>query len=223
MPTGAKKRMGKINRYDTSGMIEDQYEPGSRKRVLKNIPGIRKKRELEAFETAELFRTTNQLIETYDKKYRFTVEDICSMHKLWLSSIYEWAGNYRQVMIMKAGFAFAAPAYIPKLMNEFEEDILRVYSPCIFETPEMIVHALAVVHTELLLIHPFREGNGRLSRLLATLMALQAGLPLLDFSSIRGKKREEYFQAVRLGMNRDYSPMKKIFFSVISLTLRSLR
>jgi len=35
--------------------------------------------------------------------------------------------------------------------------------------------ALAEVHAELILIHPFREGNGRLARLLALLMALQAG------------------------------------------------
>ncbi len=36
---------------------------------------------------------------------------------------------------------------------------------------------MAVTHTELILVHPFREGNGRLTRLLNTLMALQAGLP----------------------------------------------
>jgi len=33
----------------------------------------------------------------------------------------------------------------------------------------------AEVHTELVLIHPFREGNGRCSRILASIMALQAG------------------------------------------------
>ncbi len=34
------------------------------------------------------------------------------------------------------------------------------------------------VHEELVLIHPFREGNGRVARLLSTLMAFQAGLPM---------------------------------------------
>lgn len=53
------------------------------------------------------------------------------------------------------------------------------------------------------------------------IMALQAGLPLLDFTSIRGRTREEYFQAVRIGMRKDYNPMKKIFFSVVSKTLKS--
>jgi hypothetical protein len=60
--------------------------------------------------------------------------------------------------------------------------------------------------------------HGRLARLLATLMALQAGLPLLDFSGIRGKKREAYFAAVQSGMDRNYAPMEKIFRAVIVKT-----
>ncbi len=42
-----------------------------------------------------------------------------------------------------------------------------------------------------------REGNGCVARLLATLMALQAGLPPLDFGELKGKKRKEYFAAIR--------------------------
>ena len=79
---------------------------------------------------------------------------------------------------------------------------------------------MAVVHTELLIIHPFREGNGRSARLLAVLMALQAGLPPLDFSEFEDERKEEYFRAVRKGMAKDYLPMEKIFSEVISLTLQ---
>ncbi len=78
-----------------------------------------------------------------------------------------------------------------------------------------IIESLAVTHCELVLIHPFREGNGRLSRLLATLMALQAGLPLLDFSGISGRKKEGCFAAVQAGLARDYAPMEQIFRSVV--------
>lgn len=80
---------------------------------------------------------------------------------------------------------------------------------------------MAIVHTELLLIHPFREGNGRLSRLLAMLMALQAGLPPLDFSEFEGERKEEYFAAVRKGLDRDYQPMEKFFNAVIFRTLQA--
>ncbi|WP_059757507.1 Fic family protein [Thiobacillus denitrificans] len=67
----------------------------------------------------------------------------------------------------------------------------------------------------MVLIHPFREGNGRVSRLLSTLMALQAGLPLLNFGVIKGKQREAYFAAVQAGMDRNYEPMREIFRRVV--------
>ena len=53
----------------------------------------------------------------------------------------------------------------------------------------------------------FREGNGRRARLLSILMALQAGLPVLDFGGIRGRKKKEYITAVQIGLSRDYQPM----------------
>jgi cell filamentation protein len=57
-------------------------------------------------------------------------------------------------------------------------------------------------------------------RLLAVLMAFQAGLPGLDFMGLRGKKRKAYFEAVRSGLDRDYEPMKKVFRSVLSSARR---
>jgi len=69
-----------------------------------------------------------------------------------------------------------------------------------------------------MLIHPFREGNGRLGRLLATLMGLQAGLPLLDFSEMAGWRKDEYFAAIRAGLDRDYRPMIRLFRDVIELS-----
>jgi len=61
--------------------------------------------------------------------------------------------------------------------------------------------------------------KSRVGRLLAVLMGLQAGLPPLDFGNIKGRKRQEYFAAVRAGMDRDYEPMDKIFSDVIGRTL----
>jgi len=121
----------------------------------------------------------------------------------------------------KGGFPFASPAFIPSLMTEFEQDVLFKYTPCSFNLREDLLHALAVVHVEFLLIHPFREGNGRLARLLSTLMALQAGLPLLDFSDIKGNIKENYFAAVREDLDREYKSMMQVFSDVISRTLRN--
>jgi len=78
------------------------------------------------------------------------------------------------------------------------------------------------VHAELILIHPFREGNGRCSRLLAILMGLQAGLPALDFGGIRGKKKTAYIAAIHAAVGRDYAPMTGLFNSVVARTLKSM-
>lgn len=212
--------MKKTGRYDTSALTESQFEPGSRGRVLKNLLGIKSKREMDRVEAFEYIRAIEELPGIYDEKHRFKVSDICRMHRVWLGRVYEWAGRYRQVNISKDGFLFAAAGQIPGLMGEFEKGPLKEHTPCRYSSNEEVAHAIAIVHTELVLIHPFREGNGRAARILSILMALQAGLPPLDFGGIRGKKREEYFAAVRAGLDRDYMPMEKIFTCVISRTLR---
>lgn len=202
-------------RYDTSGLSEAQFEPGSRGRVLKNLACIRSKRAMDAMEAVKLAEATDWAIRHYSADHRFTTKDVCRMHRQWLGEVYPWASRYRHVNIGKGGFAFAMAAQISRLMDEFERDILRRHTPCSFEDRDRIVEALSVVHCELVLIHPFREGNGRVSRLLATLMALQAGLPLLDFSGIAGKARQAYFMAVQASMGRDYEPMKGVFRAVL--------
>jgi len=203
------------DRYDTSGLPEDQYEPGSEGMVLRNLPGITTRQEMEIAETAALWRAQEQLLEEVEQDQSFTAQDIRDIHRLWLGSIYPWAGEYRQVNISKGGFTFAMAHTIPVLMEALEKEQLRRYTPCRFTSRENITQALAEVHVELMLIHPFREGNGRLGRLLATLMALQSGLPLLDFSDMAGARKKEYFAAVQAGLDRDYRPMTRLFSDVI--------
>jgi len=212
--------MKKGGHYDASSLIEAQFEPGSRGRVLRNLLGIKSKREMDQVEAQEQLRTLEELVRIYDQTHRFTAADVRRIHKIWLGSIYAWAGNYRQVNLSKGDFPFAAANQIPRLMIEFEKGPLRAYTPCRFTEMNEIARTIAVVHTELLLIHPFREGNGRVARLLAVLMALQAGLPPLDFGNIKGRKRQEYFRAVQAGLDRDYKPMEKVFSAVIRRTRR---
>lgn len=202
-------------RYDVDHLTEAQFQSGSRGRVLKNILGIRGKRAMDAIEAAKLSDATDWAIHHVSADQRFTATDVSQWHRQWLGTVYEWAGEYRQVNIGKGGFWFAMSAQVPRLMLEFERDVLALYTPCVFDNLEDVLKALAITHCELVLIHPFREGNGRVSRLLATLMALQAGLPLLNFSSIKGKQREAYFAAVRAGVGREYEPMVEVFRKVV--------
>lgn len=207
--------MTPTDRYNTSGLPEDQYEPGSDGSVLQNLLGITTREKLETAETAELWLAEEQLLGEVEQDQVFTAQDLCAMHRLWLGRIYPWAGEYRQVNLSKGGFNFAMAHAIPALMATFENNQLKRLTPCHFSDRDSIAKSLAEVHVELMLIHPFREGNGRLGRLLATLMGLQAGLPLLDFSEMAGWRKEEYFAAVRAGMDLDYQPMTRLFVDVI--------
>jgi len=202
-------------RYDTDHITEAEFEPGSRERVLKNLLGIRSKRAMDEMEAIKLVEATDWAIRHVTADQRFTAADICQWHKQWLGEVYPWAGENRQVNISKGGFVFAMAAQIPRLMLEFERKELARFTPCAFDNLEGVLEALAITHCEMVLIHPFRDGNGRLSRLLSQLMALQAGLPLLNFSVIKGKQREAYFAAVRAGMERDYAPMIEVFRKVV--------
>lgn len=213
--------MKKSGRYKTAHLIEDQYEPGSNNQVLKNKLGITNPNEMDRREKEEQLGAMDELTDIFEKDHRFTAADICEMHKIWLGNIYEWAGKYRQVKMSKGDFSFAFPEQIPKLMAEFEKSHLHEFTPCRFSSLEKIIEALAVVHTEVVLIHPFREGNGRVARMLAILMAIQAGLPPLDFSEMISAGKEKYIKAVQAWMDRNYKPMEKLFTYVVRMTLRA--
>jgi cell filamentation protein len=210
------------DRYDASGP-EAEFEPGSRGRVLRNLIGVRSAREMARAESVALLKATQRLIDQTRADQRFTATDICRMHRLWLEGIYSWAGRYRSINIAKGEFMFAAAMHVPRLMLALERGPLKQYTPCRLTAPRDQARALAVVHAELILIHPFREGNGRCARLLAVLMGLQAGLPALDFGGIRGLEKRRYISAIQAGLDRDYEPMTEIFQRVIARTMRAVR
>jgi cell filamentation protein len=206
-------------RYEAQGP-QAEHEPGSRGRVLRNMLGIRSAREMEQTESQALLAATQRTIDKTRVDQRFSAADLIRMHRTWLEKIYVWAGEYRQVNIWKGDFMFAAANQVPRLMREWERGPLSQCTPCRSQDIEEQARALAVVHAELILIHPFRDGNGRCARMLAMLMGLQAGLPALDFGGIRGERKQRYIAAVHAGLDRDYAPMTEVFRNVIKRTRR---
>lgn len=209
-------------RYHPGG-AQGEFQPDSRGRVLRNLRGIVRVRDMQQAESDALLAVQRWAIEAFDASHRFTAADIAVLHRQWLGDIYPWAGEYRQVNIGKGGFTFAGAAQVPRLMAAFEREELARLTPCEGMDVRQLVRALARSHAELVLIHPFREGNGRCARLLAWLMALQAGWPPLDFSSMAGRGKPAYFAAVRAAMSRDYAPMEACFSRVLSRTSRGAR
>lgn len=203
------------DRYDVSGLPEAQFEPGSDGQVLKNRLGITSKSDMDTVEARALERTMDVLVRTYGESHRFTAPDIRECHRIWLGDIYDWAGQYRRVNVSKDGFPFAAAAQVSSLMDQFERAVLSRCTPCRFTDRTQVVSAMAETHVELVLIHPFRDGNGRVARVLTSLMALQAGLPLLDFSLIAGTSKNAYLAAIQAGLDRRYVLMERLLEEVI--------
>ncbi|HET9444970.1 MAG TPA: Fic family protein [Steroidobacteraceae bacterium] len=209
-------------KYEASG-VEAEFEPGSRNRVLRNLLGIVREADMDEAESESLDRVYEESITQFGPTHRFSTRDIRDLHAAWLGPIYSWAGEYRTLNIGKGGFLFAHAARIPVLMEEFESELLRLHTPCTVTDHLKLAGALAEVHAELILIHPFRDGNGRLARLLAVLMALQAGLPQLDFSALDGSGGRAYIGAIHAALDRNYAPLTDLFRRVIEQTVASSR
>jgi cell filamentation protein len=207
-------------RYAIDGS-EGAFEPGSRGRVLSNRVGIFRVRDMQIAETQGLLMLTDALLDEVGAEQRFTVADLCDWHRRWLGAIYPWAGEYRQVNMGKGGFQFASAHLVHRLMGEFDRDVLAAHTPCNGMHDARLLDALARTHAEFILIHPFREGNGRLARLLNTLMALQAGSPALDFDGLRGQKKRDYIAAIHAAMGCDYRPLEAVFAEVLRRSRRS--
>lgn len=204
------------DRYDTSGNPEGQFQPGSNDQVLLNVLGIVDPEEMDAIELELLEELTESVLNEVGEEQAIRIGDLSEWHRRWLGNVYEWAGRYRTVNMGKDDFQFASAHLIPKLMQDFDDKYLVVYTPGNQMDEDELINALAAVHIEFVLIHPFREGNGRLSRLLANVMALQAGEPVLDFSYL-DEHKNEYFAAIQAGLG-DHEPMKAMFKQVLHVS-----
>lgn len=206
-----------IDRYKISE--NESYEPGSNDCVLKNSFEITSKAIMDQIEARELERATLSALWQFDESHRFRVSDICALHALWLGEVYPFAGQFRSVNMAKSNFRFAASNRIAYCMEKFEQEFLAKYTPCHDMKLDELTYALAVIHVEFILIHPFREGNGRIGRLLAVLMALQAKQPLLIFDEIDQTANpqgfKDYIVAIHAGVGCDYLPMQLIFERIL--------
>lgn len=193
------------SRYDAPGNPETQYEPGSNERVLRNLLGIVDPAEMDDVELDLLDQLYDQIPNDILPGERITTRHIFAWHQRWLGSVYEWAGKERTVNLSKDGFQFALARHLGSLLSVFDSETLSKYTPCAILDFDELAKAIAIVHVEFILIHPFREGNGRMGRLLASVMAMQSGRPELNFSYWDTNKRQ-YFKAIHAGLD-DYGPM----------------
>lgn len=195
------------NRYHVEA-AQGAFQPGSNEQVLANKLAITDPDEIAEAELVLLEKLYEAVLLEDLPERTLTIADLKTWHRRWLGNLYAWAGEERSVNLSKDGFPFAAAAQIPQLLVGFQRDCLARFTPCDVLTGDVLIEAIAVTHVEFILIHPFREGNGRISRLLADVMAVQAGHDPLDYSAWDADK-PRYFSAVQQGMAGDYAPMQQ--------------
>ena len=129
--------------------------------VLKNKLNIKSEKKLKEYETKMVaFKlTTIQKLSferTYDEKHlRF-------IHQYLFFEIYDFAGKYRLENITKENFLFSDFHYIEENIKDIMKKIdINVFKKYDFDT---LVSKISEIMTDLNVLHPFREGNGRTTR-----------------------------------------------------------
>ena len=154
-----------------------------------------------------------------------------TVHRNWLGELYAWAGQYRTVELQKDNFAWPPAWRVSDNLAIFEREMLGRFTPCRPGPLAQVADAMAHIHAELLLIHPFRDGNGRMARLLTNLMLLRCGYAFCMYSShekVVEDNKEAYYIALRqtqatLKGNADLNPWFLFFLSALEQQVNTLR
>lgn len=150
------------------------------------------------------------------KDYKGDLDEmfILKLHKLILQDISgRFAGRYResQVRIFGSGVKFPAANKIPQLVKNlvhwYKENKKKYHQ---FELAVLI-------SMELVTIHPFVDGNGRVSRLVMNFLLGKKKYPWIN---IYNKRRQKYLDAVRKANDENYSLILPFLIKILEENLK---
>ena len=125
------------------------------------------------------------------------------LHKRMFKDVWRWAGDYRKT---ETNFG-VLPHLIQPGVYQIVGDMRFASQHKSFESDEL---ALRLSH-RLVSVHPFANGNGRWSRLLADLMVVKLGGKRFTWGSAdlqtEGKDRDRYIQALKAADNHAYKSL----------------
>ena len=144
---------------------------------------ISKKRALELFEKG--------LIDTFEVG---TFKGLAAIHAHLFGDIYDFAGKCRTVNLAKGNFRFAPAMYLEAALKSIEK------------MPQSTFDEIIEKYVEMNIAHPFREGNGRSTRLWLDAILKKELHKVVDWSKV---DKEDYL----LAMER--SPVKDVEIKVL--------
>ncbi len=129
--------------------------------VLINKLGIKKEEKLKKYEV-KMVALKMAIIMKEQKIYDISEERFKYIHFFLFSDLYEFAGKYREENITKDNFMFSDYKYIDENMKIiFAKIDIDKLSKIDFDS---MVKFISEIMTDLNVLHPFREGNGRATR-----------------------------------------------------------
>lgn len=164
--------------------------------ALENKLGITNSAELAREEermskrkALELFQ--DGLLDTFEVG---KFEGLKRIHSFLFSDIYDFAGKIRDVNIAKGGFRFAPLMYLEVALKNIDN------------MPQITFDEIIEKYVEMNIAHPFREGNGRSTRIWLDLILKKELCMVIDWSKV---DKEDYL----LAMER--SPIKDVEIKVL--------
>ena len=163
-------------------MGEDLYDIRNSNYCYKGTDTLINKLNIKDAKTLQTFEakiTAAKLLSLRQKGIigNFDIEHLKKIHTYLFEDIYPFAGEFRNENIAKGVFRFAEFEYIEpelkRLLQELKEDNFLTNLP-----KEELANKLAYYLAELNVLHPFREGNGRMIREFIRELALKNGYAL---------------------------------------------
>ena len=188
--------------------------------VLKNIPGVKNAEELKRIE-GDITKMTMGIV--YAQEYsKFNTETLCRLHEIIFGPIYEWAGEFRTINMVKPEdvlggdtVQYAQPQEIKKRLDEAAREIGKLkYS----DDPQTLVFKIVRITASMWHTHPFREGNTRAVVAFSVLLAAHFGIQM-DYSMF--EKNAAYVRNALVwctqGIYSKFEYLERIYFDAAGL------
>ena len=172
------------------------------------IGGKSLREHLEAINHKEAFEWIEEEIK---KKEAVSEKAILAIHKIIMKGISTtWAGKYREgnIRVLGALFKPAQPREIEEKMGVLVEELKK--------EKENSIERSAKAHYELVLIHPFVDGNGRTARLLNNILLMQEGYPPMI---VLMNDRKKYYSCLRQADQGNIQPFINFIARNVERTL----